>query len=1377
MSKRNLRLVSILVAILFNFSIGTTNVFAYDKTYTAHMAGNAHIDTAWLWLLSESAAECNTTFSNAVNLMNSNADYRFSASAAQHYKWTKEYYPNLYSNIKQKVTNGQWEVVGGQMVEPDLNVPSGESLVRQSLYAQKFFKQEFGSYNKIGWVPDVFGFTGALPQILKKSGMDYFVTTKLNWNDTNAFPYEIFKWKGIDDSELVAYKPLKDYTNIYSDSDVNTSLNKPNSLGIKKSLTLYGAGDHGGGPTQSNINQIRSQDSSSGMPQVKMKQASDYFNSLSATEKSALPTWSGEMYLEKHRGTYTTQAAMKKYNRLTEISAEQAEKFSSLSTWLGLTDYPQRKISTAWDKILTNQFHDILPGSSIASVYPEAWDDAEIALNQLNSAKNLALKGIMTKADTSGSGIPLVVFNPLSFVRTDKVEADVDFGTPTASVKVYDTNNTEIPVQIMGTNGNTVKINFAAANIPSMGFKVYRVEAAAQGSYSTGLSIGSNVIENNYFRVEISSSTGNISRIFDKINNKEVLAGGEGNVLQVYNDTPAEYDAWDMDKDDFATTVTPTQINTVSSITMVESGPNKATYKVTKNWSGSTFNQYITLYSNINKIDIRMEADWNEYHKCLKVAFPFNVTAPTATYEIAYGAFERSTARTTSFDAARFEVPGHKWADLSNNGYGVSILNDSKYGWDTFGSRMRLTLLRSPQSPNNGPTADVGHHEFTYSIYPHSGDWKSANTVSKAYELNYPLTAVQTTAHTGSLGKAFSFMSINAPNVIISAVKKVEDPASNDLIVRLYESQGASSTQTTINFAGNIISASEVNLLEDYVAPATATGNQLSTTLGKYEIKTFRLSLDNSIYGNAKPVVTKVNLAQTYNIDVMSFDSARSDGNLDGNGATFSADLMPSEIVSDGIAFDIGPKTNGASNAVKALGQSIVLTAGNYNKLYLIGASAGVDATGGKFTVNYTDGSKTEKAIEFNNWKALIGGWQQQSAVDTIGYYLTHNHTASCDVMVNDNFLFVYSIDLDSAKTVSNVVLPNAGGIKILGMSLASGQCLPDTKSAAIKGVNFAYGKTATANQYVTNEDPAKAVDGTAASNSKWCSNASGDKWLRLDLGADCAIDRWVVKHAGAGGESTSWNTKDFKLQKSSDGTNWTDVDLVTGNTLSITDRDVTAFTSRYVRLYITVPTQNSDIAARIFEFELYGTGSTPIPSPTFSKADLSAYFNADGFSYDADRSNGDYDGGGYSYSANLVSNLINYDNAEFQLGQFADGQNNSINCTGQTIDLVDGLYSSIRVLGSSTNGDKTGTIRINYTDGTYSDVSITQKDWCASSTSGQKVVQTMAHRHKKSDKTDQTINNYLFAYYLGTTSGKTVTSITLPNNTGMHIVALTLIN
>lgn len=1316
MLKKNPISFSRVLKILLLGSLLTAPAFAYDKSYTAYMSALAHIDTAWQWTTATTINDfINNTVKNQLALLDVNSDYNFNISASVHVKWLKQYFPDLYARVKTKVANGQISLMGGQYVEPDLNIPSGESLVRQSLFGQRYFQQEFGVKSSVGWVPDTFGFSGQFPQILKKSGMDYFYTAKLTWNDTNNFPFELFKWQGIDGTQVIADKVRVNYDAGNTRDNVNYSLDNPNRQGIKKAFITYGAGDRGGGPDQAGIDQIRSFNADSTMPTVKMASGDRFFKDLTDAEKAKITdVWVGEMYLEQHRGTYTTQGLIKKNNRLGEIAAAEAEQFSSIASWLGAVGYPQSTINSAWEKILQNQFHDILPGSGTTDQAKEAWVVGQTAIDSLNAIQSDAMAGIVSKIDTTVTGVPVVVFNTLSFGRMQAVETDVSFAAAPTTIRVLD-NGVEIPSQILSTNGNTAHIVFIIDGLQPVGYKVVDV-VPNTGNYSgsTGLSIGANVIESNLFRVEINASTGNVSRIYDKTNSREVLSG-EGNVLQVLEDTPGSFDAWNVDYDDMTRAPLST-LGVNTGITIVENGPVKCTYRINKSYGSSSFSQYITLYPNINRVDVRMTANWHESHKMLKVAFPFNVSGATSvTYETAFGTQVRSNQRDTSFNKARFEVSAHKWADLSNGGYGVSLLNNCKYGYDTYLNTMRLSLLRSPQDgsmSSSAPFVDQGNHEFTYSIYPHTGDWKTANTVFKGYELNYPLRPFATSSHTGTLAKDYSFFKVNQGNIIIAAIKKAED--SNDLIIRAYESQGIGGTAATFTLPGTISAITETNLLEEATVVPSYSGNTFSATFGPYDIRTFKVNCG----GTAAPA------------DSQRWLNKAAPGGI----ISASADNGPYEDKTR--AFD-----------------------GNYTEKWLARSATG--------WVQYQFANDAAWAID---QYALTSGADEPTR-DPKNWILKGSNDGSTwvnlDTRSNESFADrtvrkLYSFNNSVAYKYYRLDISANNGATLLQLAELE---LYATNSISPLGTNFALNKTASANQSVSGEDAAKAVDGVLTANSKWCSNAAGDKWLRVDLGQAYTISRWVVQHAGAGGENTVWNTRDFKLQQSSDGVSFSDVDVVSGNTANVTDRSVAAFSARYVQLYITVPTNNTDIASRIYEFAVYG-------SPVI-QVNLATSYNQDALSGDADRSDGNFDNLGYSYSADLVSQYLSFDDVSYALGSGSIGANNVVKATGQIVALIPGNYSSIRLLGAASNGDKTGTIRITYSDNSTSDVSVTMKDWCGA-TAGQIVALAMPHRHMPSG--DQTINTNIYAYYLAPSVGKTVSSITLPNNADMHVFAVTLV-
>lgn len=1279
-------------------------VQAYDKTSTVNMIGNAHIDAAWNWRYAETISTViPNTFKQALDLMDANPDYHFSQSSSQFYQWAKEYYPDLAARIDDKVKNGQWEIVGGQVIEPDLNNTDGESMVRQSLLAQNYFRDNYGVLPNIAWVPDVFGFNYNMPQIFKKSGMDYFVTTKLNWQDTDKWPYEYFNWTAPDGSTVTSYKPSNDYSlsgSSITGSKLSSTLNYPSSLGLNESLVLYGSGDHGGGPTQSDVNNIKNINSNSANPTVKMTTAAQTLKDLDQQVKDknvTVPDVNNELYFEYHRGVMTTADPMKKYNRYSEETAQQAEKFSSVASLLGSETYPQQKINAAWQKTLLNQFHDVLPGSAVAPVYADAFNDAEIALNELNSAKNTALNGITNRINTLGEGQPVILYNSLSWDRTDAVQTDITLSSPDSPVTILDASGKEIPSQVISRNGNKAVVAFEAS-VPALGYSVYRAVEKTSADFASSIKVddAKKTFENQYFKVSIDPVTGNIASIFDKNNNKEVVdAGQQFNRLQFLADTPTQYESWNIDYDDM--TAAPTEVNSVSApVTLVENGPTKATFKVSKvSPSGlSTIDEYITLYNNTNRIDMNLKVNWNEKQKMLKVALPMSVHPQNVTYDIAYSTISRPATDTKGM----FEVEGYKFADMSQDGFGVSVLSDSKEGWDCPNGVLRLSLLRSPID-NRGGATDIGNRDIKYSFYPHSGDWKTADVEAKGYEYDYPITVLAATNHSGDLASSASFAKATSDdnNAILPVFKKAETRAidqkngedrSNSYIVRLVETEGKDNTNVSVTLPAQITDAKEVNLIEDIIPGAAApkvSGNSFTTTLNKYEIKTFLVKFDTTgIFKNEKPQTQQVNLSAYYNLDGMSFDTNRKDGDLNGKGETYSADLMPDKVTSEDVTFNIGPKADGNKNIVQATGQTIDTTnAGKHQYLFMLGNStAGVGI--GEFKVNYTDGTSSARTFSFAGWQDVVGYAQKTYIKDTIGLNLSHTHTPTGNTFDIDNNLYVYKMVLDPSKTIKSITLPDAKAIKLAAMTFVDGNVVisedqqapsivnnliatglkqyynpsinltwdaasdnigvasyfvyratkedfsdakllattTDTKytdsdfagvnkyyyavcaqdeagnigplsnmSPIYAGANIALFRPTTADGQM-NASEAAALINDGDTSTKWCYNDGTTKvhWITIDLGNDKTIDGFKTYHAGAGGETTDWNTSAYKISVSSDNTNWTTAVTRTGNKDNITeDLLSTPVTGRYVRFEATKPTNTTDVAARIYELQVYG--------------------------------------------------------------------------------------------------------------------------------------------------------------------------------------------
>jgi alpha-mannosidase len=802
---------------------------------TAHitLAGNAHIDAAWLWPRSETIDVVHLTFTTAIQLMNEYPDYTYTQSAAQYSAWIADKYPELNAQIAQRIKEGRWEIVGGMWVEPDLNLPGGESLVRQLLIGQRTFHDLYGVTARIGWNPDSFGYNWQLPQIYKRAGLDYFVTQKMHWNDTNQLPFRLFWWQSPDGSKVLTYFPT-DYvhlnvnpTRIAADFAESAARNP----GATQMLDLYGVGDHGGGPTRDMLDQadhwIAAGNAGAALPTERYGTAQSFFSSVeknlnpdspvwnydsiargytlppaSSTGALGIPTWNDELYFEYHRGVYTTQAKQKANMRRSEAETLTAEKLASLA-WLDGATYPAADLTEDWKKITFNQFHDLAAGSGIAVIYRDAQDDFSQVFRSDREISASALTTIAAHIDTrpahidtrAGSpdtnGVPVLVFNPLAWSRSETVELHVQFPEAAMGLDISDGSGKPAPFQIINSNKATneytllVRVN----DIPALGYRVITVHSTSPADPIVKPAVAgvegesSILLSNAQVGVLIDRRTGCITSL--KSNGIEYLAPNAcGNQLQTWADNPKQYDAWNIDPGTLDGPMTP--IATVDSVALVTDGPLRKTVRITRHWQSSKFTQDISLDAYDDFVRISTGVDWHETHTLLKAAFPLAATGPKATFEIPFGSIQRPTTRDNSFTKAQFEVPALRWADLGNATQGVSILNDSKYGYDALGNTLRLTLLRSPTWPD--PDADRGPQHFTYEIYPHAGPWQQALTLHRAYELNDPLTATQVMPHAGSLPPAHSFVSVDAPNVTLTAVKKAED--SNALVFRMYEWAG-----------------------------------------------------------------------------------------------------------------------------------------------------------------------------------------------------------------------------------------------------------------------------------------------------------------------------------------------------------------------------------------------------------------------------------------------------------------------------------------------------------------------------------------------------------------------------------------------------------
>lgn len=769
--------------------------------------GHSHIDVAWLWRIQESERKCARTYANNLALMDVYPEFTFTQSQAVVYDMVKQNYPELYERIKEKVKNGQWNIVGNTWVECDTNIASGESMIRQLLYGREFFLEEFGVSSDIYWLPDCFGFSHALPQIIKKSGMKYFITTKLLNQDTNRFPHTLFKWKGHDGSQILALNQRSHYQGDFDPAQVHAASYNNDLKGVMKTgFGMFGYGDGGGGSTYRMLENAKRLKNFPGLPSTEMGHPQKFFAEVEKVSDE-LPTYCDELYYENHRGTYTSQGFIKKGNRQSEFLLTRIEMAKIFGG-----GYDVAELKAIWRKLLTNQFHDILPGTSIH----EAMEDCRVAFNQLlaeaNALYDESLKAVTSNIKVTDEGV--VVWNMLPHKCTSYVTIE---GTK-AIGKLY--RNFE--------KDGVAYTEFIATDVPAMGYKFFPYEGNCG---EATVSIGNGVIENSILRVEYDEN-GNLTSIFDKENNRETLTG-TANIISIFIDKCVHETAWNLEQNYEKKKWV---LEKADSVEIIECTPVRAVLKVTKTFNKSTITQNIILYADSRQLLFETEVDWQERDKVMKASFPVNVLNTEATFEAAHGAIKRPTHRNSSFDAARFEQCAHKWADLSEGDYGVSILNDCKYGYDVLDSTMRITLLRAPTCPDR--KGDLGYHKFTYSFYPHSGTWQTGGTVQEAFKLNVPLKAIPVCAQDGALPESHSFIYCDNDDIIIDAVKAAQD--GNGTIIRVYQSRRVRGQRAlTINLP--FTKVYECNLMEDENTPIEFNGNTITFNVTPFEVKTFRI--------------------------------------------------------------------------------------------------------------------------------------------------------------------------------------------------------------------------------------------------------------------------------------------------------------------------------------------------------------------------------------------------------------------------------------------------------------------------------------------------------------------------------------------------------
>jgi len=757
------------------------------KTRQFYVMGHAHLDMAWLWTTDETWEVGQRTFSSVLNLQKEFPELTFGHSTPALYEWIENNRPDLWAKITEAVEKDRWELLGGMWVEPDVNLVSGESLIRQFLYGQQYFLEKFGKIAPIAWLPDTFGFPQQLPQICKLCGIEAFGTGKLHWNDTKPFPHGLFKWRSPDSTELLTFMAPPNITGIMDTNPItmtNYALKWEEQTGLKDIFWIPGVGDHGGGPTKDMIQVAEKWQRSPFFPELKFSTAANFLNQVKDTP--GLPVWDDELYLELHRGYYTVHRDQKEFNRHCETLLRQVELWSVIANTLGSNFEHQAIIKDLWKKILFNQFHDILPGTSIPAVFTEANRDWQYVIDTGEELLEKIFGAIAKHIDYSQLPHPeaktIVLFNDLNWERTEVCRVEID-----NLCVVFDHTgqkiDSHISQELLADNTWKNTISFTTT-VPSVGYSVYWIisEPGATTQRADDLVCESDfILENDYLKVEIDPETGDIKQILDKQNNRKILSGA-GNQLQAFEDKGQYWDAWDIAPDYEAK---PLQATRLISIQWQEKSSICSVIRVVRSLNKSTFTQDYCLESHSPILKINTVADWQEEQVILKAVFPLIIENSYCDYEVPCGVITRNP----EIDPAKWEVPALRWADLSDKNHGVSLINNSHHGYDAKPNQLRLTLLKSPIWPD--PQADRGNHHFSYAIYPHTGNWRAAKTVHHAKSFNTPLRIYLPKNKNESpniLLPSHSFLKFNAANLILLTLKQAE--TNKRLILRFYEAHG-----------------------------------------------------------------------------------------------------------------------------------------------------------------------------------------------------------------------------------------------------------------------------------------------------------------------------------------------------------------------------------------------------------------------------------------------------------------------------------------------------------------------------------------------------------------------------------------------------------
>ena len=1192
---------------------------------TLFFISNSHLDSQWNWDVKTTINEyVRNTMEQNFTRLDKYPNLTFNFEGAIRYMWMKEYYPEQYAKLKTYVQNGRWHISGCAVDANDVMVSSAESIMRNWLYANQFFKKEFGvrgGYDVM--LPDCFGFSYALPSLARHCGFKGFHTAKLAWGSAEYDQLPPFGiWQGVDGSQIYAvYKPgaydnHEQYNkNMANDSEMAAiTADNYNKYGVAAEIRYVGPRSDRGGALQDNASSsgentpywLNLSAQTNGAVKVRIATPDEIFDYLDQNKNQKYHVKDGELPMRTHGvGSYTSRTMLKLWNRRNELLADATEKSASLAQWLGVQTYPQTAINDAWVRNLWQAQHDGITGTSIPNAYLYSMNDYVLVNKTLANLLKTTTGNIVRAMDTQTEGMPVVVYNPLSFQRTDIVEARLTMPAKPEGLRVFDKDGKEVLSQISSYDDTTGEVVFLfAATVPSLGYAVYDVRfgEASQLTSSLQMNRRSRQLSNGNYRLTL-SETGDPSLLIDLANNRKVLSASQLQMIYDHEDT---WPSWEISYTDILRT--PTAVDENVSITKAEDGPLRKSFRVVKEKDGSQFVQYIRMNALDNRIDIVSEVDWQSHERMLKANFQMAFNNPKATYDISLGTIERGN-RT----ADCYEVQGHQWADMStiDGSYGLSILNDCKYGWDKpTDSSLRLTLIHTPSTGNSythQAHQDLGVNLFTYSLFPHQGKW-SELTQKAASQLNQPLVAVAAPKHEGALGKEVKFLSVSTDQVAVKAVKKAEE--TNELIVRVYEWAGQQHDKVTLTFPKRVLSAREVNGLEEPIGSATTSANTLTFSISKYQPKTFAVTLAAATPPADKQ--TDVAVSLPYNVDMMSYESKKNDA-LKSAPYAYPAELVPDVVTADGISFVMGNRSDGQKNAVRCSGQTIDLPAAG-RKLYLLAASTEATGTVGEFVVGdqtyqfevpYYGGTLGQLDSPYN------GGTHYRK--QDVALTTTHSHHISGNSDEQYRFLYMYRFAITLPEGASQLKLPSNSSLMVYAATVSDTQA-DDIQPLTTLQTYIDYQELGSlsddacgewikpsniwaSHQNNDNESAKMAADRDEL--TKWCvtANQSQTPCLEYRFSGPREICQWMVLNAGS--ESDDYVTRACKLQRYDNG-KWIDVDVISGNRDNKIVRGVTPFTTDRVRLQM-IQGEQSGYITRIYEFGVYGKPRTvtAIQQPT----------------------------------------------------------------------------------------------------------------------------------------------------------------------------------